>query len=224
MGSVAEQSSACQHTASPEGSPSPLRGCRLLVGLSDLTKVTSMSDVVEFDVQPRDLVAFSSACLARNRVARREKHFTRIVSVLSAIGLVVFLTVRPEIDREGFKLVVIGLSLLTVYPLIMRLSLAWQMRRALRDGDWSSMLGRHVLTLTAEGIREKTDAGDSFFRWQAVTDVFSSDEVIVFLLSPGSGYLVPTRSFAGTEATRAFEERARRLRTDASGAEPGERR
>jgi hypothetical protein len=180
-----------------------------------------MSDVVEFDVQTRDLEAFSYACLARNRVARREKQFTRTVSVLSAIGLVVFLLVRPGIDRGGFNLVVIGLSLLIVYPLITRLSVAWQLRRALRDGNWRTVLGRHVLTLTPEGIRERTDAGETFFRWHAVTDVFSSHDLVVFLLSPGSGYLVPIRSFAGLEAKRAFEERAKRLRTDASGpAEP----
>jgi hypothetical protein len=178
---------------------------------------TFMNDVVEFDVQPEDLRAFSHACLARNRVARREKRFTRIVSALSAIGLVVFLLVRPDIDREGFNLVVIGLSLLAVYPLIMRLQLGWQLRRALRDGDWRTVLGRHVLTLTSEGIRERTDAGDTFYRWHAVTDIFSSHDLIVFLLTSGSGYLVPARSLAGPGAKRAFEEQAKRLRADASG-------
>ena len=68
-----------------------------------------MNDVVEFDVQREDLRAFSYACRARDRVVRREKRFTRIVSMLSAIGLVVFLLVRPDIDREGFNLVLIGL-------------------------------------------------------------------------------------------------------------------
>src|SRR5262249_20675616 len=127
----------------------------------------SMSDTVEFDVQPSDLEAFSHACLSRNRVASRERRFVRIVSVLSALGLVVFLLIRPQIDREGFRLVVIGLSLLAVYPLIMRLQLAWQLRRSLRHGDWRAMLGRHVLTLTAEGIREQTDVSDTFYRWHA---------------------------------------------------------
>lgn len=175
-----------------------------------------MNDAVKFDLQPGDLEAFWHACHARNSVARREQRFTRIVSVLSAVGLVVFLLVRPAIGREGFTLVVIGLSLLSVYPFIMRFSLARQLRRALRDGDWRSVLGRHVLTLSPEGIREETDAGDTFCRWQAVTDVFSSHDLIVFQISPGSGYLVPTRSFAGREARSAFEERARRLRSDNS--------
>lgn len=176
-----------------------------------------MTDVVEFDVQPEDLRAFWYACLARNRIARREKRFTRIVSVLSAIGLLVFLLVRPDIDREGFNLVVIGLSLLAVYPLIMRLQLAWHLSRAVRDGDWRAVLGRHVLTLTPDGIRERTDAGDTFYRWHAVTDILSSHELIIFLLTSGSGYLVPARCFSEPAAKRAFEERANRLRTDAAG-------
>jgi YcxB-like protein len=182
-----------------------------------LTVGTSMNDVVEFNVQPKDLTAFSYACVARNRVGRRERHFTRIVSVLCAIGLVAFLLVRPDIDREGFNLVAIGLSLLAVYPLIMRLQLWWHLCHALRNGDWRTVLGRHVLSLTPEGIRERSDAGETFYRWHAVTDIFSSHDLIVFLLSSGSGYLVPARSFAGPEAKGAFEERAKRLRTDASG-------
>ena len=175
-----------------------------------------MSDVVEFDLQPADLKAFWRACHARNRVARREMRFTRIVSALSAVGLVVFLLVRPEMDREGFNLVVIGLSLLAVYPFIMRVWLGQHLRDALRSGDWHSVLGRHVVTLSPEGIREQTDAGDTFYRWQAVTDVFSSNGVIVLLLSPGSGYLVPMRTFVGPEAISAFDERVQRLRNDAS--------
>jgi hypothetical protein len=175
---------------------------------------------IEFEVAPGDLEAFWRACHARNRFARRELRFTRIVSGLSAVGLVVFLLVRPEMDHEGFKLVVIGLSLLTVYPFTMRFWLAQQLRDALRAGDWRSVLGRHVLTLSPEGIREQTDAGETFHRWQAVTDVFSSDDLIVFLLSPGSGYLVPKRSFVGPEAIGAFEEQAKRLRNEASNRSP----
>jgi YcxB-like protein len=186
-------------------------------GLPKPDEGSFMTEVVEFDVQPEDLRAFWYACLARTRVVRREKRFTRLVSVLSAIGLVVFLLVRPDIDPEGFNLVVIGLSLLAVYPLIMRLQLGWQLRRALRDGDWRTVLGRHVLTLTSEGIRERTDAGDTYYRWHAVTDIFSSHDLIVFLLTSGSGYLVPARCFAGPGARRAFEVQANRLRTDAAG-------
>ena len=59
-----------------------------------------------------DAVVFADTeeCLARNRDAGREERFTRIVALFSATGLVVFLLVRPEIDRERFNLVVIGSS------------------------------------------------------------------------------------------------------------------
>jgi hypothetical protein len=201
-----------------EGTDRGIDECELLMlRRYDPDEAVSMSGTVEFDVQRSDLEAFSYACRARNRIASREQRFVRVASAFSALGLIVFLLIRPEIDREGFRLVVIGLSLLAVYPLIMRLQLAWQLRHALRHGDWRAMLGRHVLTLTVEGIREQTDVSDTFYRWHAVTDVFSSHDLILFLLSPGSGYFVPSRAFAEPEAGRAFEEQAKRLRTDASG-------
>jgi YcxB-like protein len=62
-----------------------------------------------------------------------------------------------------------------------------------RPGD--GLLGEHVYTFEAEGIREQFSAGHTFLRWDSVRTLRRSRNFILIVASPRAFHLLPRRYF-----------------------------
>ena len=101
--------------------------------------------------------------------------------------------------------------------------LLWSQRRAIialteaRPGA----IGLHTLSLQPDGLREQTSVLEARVKWQNVTEIAQSPQVIALFLGPRYGFLVPKRAFPTPEQAQAFLETAQAYRHSAlDGAAP----
>jgi len=89
---------------------------------------------------------------------------------------------------------------------------AW-VKRMPREG--AGTLGKHVITLTVEGVAERTDVNQASHVWSAVSEICQDDHAIYIFLDRMHAHIIPLRSFTDADAARAFREEAERLRSAA---------
>ncbi len=77
-----------------------------------------------------------------------------------------------------------------------------------RVGD----LGLHTVSLQPDGFYNQTSVLETRVKWQNITEVADSPQMIVLFLSPSYGFIVPKRVFAGPEQAQAFLETTRAYR------------
>ena len=76
-------------------------------------------------------------------------------------------------------------------------------------GHWSPN------TLHPAGCRIQSAVMETRTSWAKVTELRQSDKLIVFLLSPRYGFIVPNRAFPTPQQAQAFLETAQAYRTSA---------
>ncbi len=94
----------------------------------------------------------------------------------------------------------------------------WAQQRAvtvqaqLRPG----VLGLHTVSLQPDGLYNQTTILDTRVKWQNITEVADSPQMIVLFLSPRYGFIVPKHAFADPAEASAFLETAQAYRRSAS--------
>ena len=95
--------------------------------------------------------------------------------------------------------------------------LLWTQRRAVialtlaRPGA----VGLHTLSLQPDGLREQTSVLEARVKWQHITEVAQSPQMIALFLGPRYGFLVPKRAFQNPQQAQAFFETAQAYRRSA---------
>ena len=95
--------------------------------------------------------------------------------------------------------------------------LLWSQRRAVialtlaRPGA----IGLHTLSLQPDGLREQTSVLEARVKWQNITEVAQSPQMIALFLGPRYGFLVPKRAFPTPEQAQVFLETAQAYRQSA---------
>ena len=86
-----------------------------------------------------------------------------------------------------------------------------------RTGD----LGLHTVSLQPDGLYNQTSILETRVKWQNITEVADSPQIIALFLSPRFGFIVPKRAFADPAQASAFLETARAYHRSAyDGSEP----
>jgi hypothetical protein len=57
------------------------------------------------------------------------------------------------------------------------------------------VLGKHIIQISEEGLREATDVNESFRKWEAVTNVLQNAEYIFIFDSDIMVHIIPKRAF-----------------------------
>ena len=93
----------------------------------------------------------------------------------------------------------------------------WAQRRAvtmqaqMRPGA----LGLHTVALQPDGFYSQSQAQDTRVKWQNITEVADSPQMIALFLSPRYGFIVPKRAFADPTEASAFLETVQAYRRSA---------
>ncbi len=73
-------------------------------------------------------------------------------------------------------------------------------------------IGLHTVSLQPDGLYNQTSVLDTRAKWQNITEVVDSPQMIVIFLSPRYGFIVPKRAFTNPAQAQAFLETARAYR------------
>ncbi len=76
-------------------------------------------------------------------------------------------------------------------------------------------VGLHTSLLLPEGLREQTSVLEARVKWQNITEIAESPQMIVLFISPRYGFIVPKRAFPSPEQAQAFLQTARAYRQSA---------
>ena len=101
--------------------------------------------------------------------------------------------------------------------------LLWAQRRAVITQAQArpGALGLHTVSLRPDGLYNQTSVQDTRVKWQNITEVADSPQIIALFLSPRFGFIVPKRAFADPAQASAFLETARAYRRSAyDGTQP----
>ena len=66
------------------------------------------------------------------------------------------------------------------------------------------ILGEHIITITEEGLREKTAINDSFHDWLGVIDILENQNYIFIFTEEIRAYIIPKKAFADPETAKNF--------------------
>ena len=91
----------------------------------------------------------------------------------------------------------------SVIVFLLRRSIAYMVKQ--RPGS----LGVFTTTITPEMLIEANPIIESRVRWEHISEITESADLLVFMLSPQAAYLIPKRAFRDTEHAREFLETAR---------------
>jgi len=95
--------------------------------------------------------------------------------------------------------------------------LFWMQRRAViaQATARPGAIGLHTLSLQPEGLREQNSVLEAWIKWQKFAEIAESPQMIVLLISPRYGFLVPKRAFQTLEQAQTFLETAQAYRQSA---------
>jgi hypothetical protein len=89
----------------------------------------------------------------------------------------------------------------------------WVTRRQVIRLAQPGTLGEHVISLTEDGVRERTAVNESTTAW-SVIEVDRDEHALYLRVGPMVSHVIPWRSFASEAEAQAFEDGARsRART-----------
>jgi hypothetical protein len=86
-----------------------------------------------------------------------------------------------------------------------------EIRRSARAGELVSVLGVHHLTLTPDGVVEKSPVGEGKIVWGAVQSVMATTGPVYIFLQDGKALIIPHRAFASEAQKQEFMDTAERF-------------
>ena len=121
----------------------------------------------------------------------------RLTPLWATLVFLAVLAVPTHSNRRDFleQLSIVGL------PLLIWLIIATP---TVMLGKGRGLLGEHVLTITDEGLVERTDAGESLYRWKSFHKVKSTRRYFYIYVTDVFVQIVPKRIFASRDEAQSF--------------------
>jgi hypothetical protein len=144
-----------------------------------------------------------------NRVpALKRQMILRFLLVPVIISLELFFLHLPVLN---FLLIVLGVAVVWSGFLI------WTQQRGVIAQTLArpGAVGLHTILLLPEGLREQTSVLEARVKWQNITEIADSPQVIVLFIGPRYGFVVPKRAFPTPEQAQAFLQTAQAYRQSA---------
>jgi|Deesub1362A_J573_1020465.scaffolds.fasta_scaffold31039_1 hypothetical protein len=97
-----------------------------------------------------------------------------------------------------------ALAFIFLVPQLYLRNLRKSIRKMLQEGENKGAIGRHRLTITPEGVIEKTDFNETKTAWSSVEKIAVTENGIYIYMSSIAAYIVPKRAFSSKEAFNEF--------------------
>jgi hypothetical protein len=162
---------------------------------------------IGFERIQEDFLEFNLFHISHSPTIRRQVLLTQIVmGVLIFVGSTSGIFLSLGYLSLSIYIVVAIVSILATfaYPYIYRRSAISQAQKMLKEGSNKSLLGRHEISLSSDGIIYKTFAGESKLNWQSVEKVLQNDKYVFIYIGAINALVVPKNTFASSGQQKEF--------------------
>jgi len=162
---------------------------------------------IEFERTEEDMVEFNLFHIDRSPTIRKQLLVTQIVMAVLIFVMamsVAYLRTRylPAISYIVGAIFSMGACL--VYPSIYKWSITRQARKLFREGSNKSLLGRHELNLSPDGVHYTTISSESKINWSSIEKVVQNDKYVFMYIGAINAIVVPKTAFASSKEQIKF--------------------
>ena len=152
---------------------------------------------IEYELNEEDLVAATRHKLYRPQALRSLR--TTNIGVLVVCG--VLLAYGIHAHRRPLAVgAAAGLAVTIAQMAVRRAGYNWYAetigKRLAKRFNQAGVLGQHVVTLSADGVRETSAVSESLTKWEGVHSVEANDTYVLIFLTELLVHVIPKRAFA----------------------------
>jgi hypothetical protein len=175
-----------------------------------------MSDfpaVIEYELTRDDLYAFQWRAAFHSPRGRRMRKWAYLGWLLA----IVLFAIIPAIGPGGFDISQVSIIfILIAFPIVALFQWFFETRTMGRlinrliddEKPGRGQLGRHRLTLSEDGVVERTAVNEQRTSWIGVDRVEQNADYIFIYTSPAAAHMIPRRAFRNPQEAEAFYQLA----------------
>lgn len=145
-----------------------------------------------------DLAAFNKYHWANFPAQQRSEFFLILFSCLLGVLLLVSLWLRE------FWWVLYFAGLLMISGISWKYRTSKSFYKKFYTGKDKGMIGEIELTISSEGIFEKSEAGDTKIKWSGVEKIEQNEQYVFVYIGSLMAYVIPKRTFPNESALQEF--------------------
>jgi hypothetical protein len=142
------------------------------------------------------------------RTKRAVFRFTIPAFAMLAWLLIIYM--NPSATLTGLPLLVVAVVWIGFSPRLIQRNIRRHVAGMHTKGQVDNTLCRHRLSLTREGVVDKTDTGTARTPWKDVRKIVTTKGHVFIYTSPEMAHIIPKNSFSDESNCREFVETAKR--------------
>lgn len=166
-----------------------------------------------YTLQMEDLVAFNQYHFQHSPTFRRNRRIIIGASVIAVCGYVIYDYIQQQSLVSVISGVIAAAIAITILSLLTKSPYKKGIRRLLREGRNTSILGRHELEVTETGITEHTEQISTTIAWKGIERIVSTDSHVFVYLSSTSACIIPRDSIIEGDYEMCLEELRHRMKS-----------
>jgi hypothetical protein len=162
---------------------------------------------IEYERTMDDLIDFHLFHYAHSKVIRQQSLGWRILMTLFTVLtpiVVLFLLYRHLLMPVLVMSALGGALIFFLYPYLERRSIVGRLRKLVSEGDNSAILGHQAISLSPDGIFNKSQSGEGKLNWSSISKVTRTEKHIYLHIGAMNAVVVPTRAFASGAQREEF--------------------
>ena len=160
----------------------------------------------EYELTKQDLIDFNLFHIMYAKSTRRSAFIQRYIFSLSFIVFPIFLRQFSIIPFEYSLAVFVLFYLYWVmfYPKRLRKIVSKRISNMLNQGGKNSVTGTHNLTISEDGIVDKSEHAEASTQFKAIDNIVEDKEHIYIYASTNSAHIIPARIFVNDAEKNNF--------------------
>lgn len=165
---------------------------------------------IEYNNTLSDMVEFNLYHYKYSPAMKKTMRSIKLGSTLLVVIAMAFLSYRTG-DNFAYLImlplgIVFSVIIFFIWPIprIFENNIKKQTLRFYKEGANKHYIGKHTLTLAAEGITETTEYGEQKTKWSGVEKVALSDKHIYIYIASVQAFVIPVDSFPDQKARQDF--------------------
>lgn len=157
---------------------------------------------IEVDITIEDLVAFNRYVAQRSPQIKRGYQVTLFIVPVALLVIAVLLhkTFPTLIYIEA----IFGILWLVAFPRFYWRLMDNNVKRVLNEGQNKGVLGKHMITISEQGLHETTEVNVSQFAWTGFDRVERNEQYIFAFISAVMAHIIPIRAFSDSNQANEF--------------------
>jgi YcxB-like protein len=175
-----------------------------------------MSDLpvtLEYELTRDDLYAFQWRAAFQSPRGRRIRRWSYVGWLLAIVLFAIVPAIGPgglDLSQVSFTFILIAFPIVALCQWFFETRLMRRLINRLLDEEKPErgQLGGHRVTLTEDGILERTAVNEQRTSWAGVDRVEQNADYIFIYTSPAAAHMIPRRAFPNTREAEAFYQLA----------------